>query len=367
LLEAIDLSRRGPTTIRVDRRVTPIVISVFNGAAAEWDGFVRSQPGWTHFHLHGWRTVIERVFGHQCIYLVTREQSSERIVAAMPLVRVRSLIFGHYLVSMPFLNYGGPLGSEEGVQALALEAVAIAERSGVDLLELRSRTPLPIALPVSHRKLTVVLELPTDSEALWGSLPAKLRSQIRRPRKEGVDVRFGADQIGPFYRVFAEHMRDLGTPVLPKTLFEMIAAIFPEDVQFAVAYHAGRPVACGCGLLWNGEFEITWASALRSHRAMSPNMLVYWALMERMVGAGARLFNFGRCSPDSGTHRFKMQWGGREERLWWYQRSSGDAHDAKAHPPSQDEGIFALASRAWKRLPVTLATRLGPTIVRYIP
>jgi FemAB-related protein (PEP-CTERM system-associated) len=346
--------------------VTAVAVGRFDGTDSEWDDFVRAQVEWTHCHLIGWRTVIGRVFGHECVYLAARETTSGQLVAVLPLVRVRSLLFGHYLVSMPFLNYGGPLGRAEGVRALAAEATALAARSGVKLLEMRSRTALPIDLPVSHRKLTVVLDLPPDPDALWTMLPGKLRSQIKRPRKDGVTVRFGRAELDAFHQVFAHHMRDLGTPTQPKALFESIADVFPDDVTFAVAYHGGQPVACGCGFLWNGEFEITWASALRSHKAMSPNMLVYWELLDRMARGGSRRFNFGRCSPDSGTHRFKMQWGGREEPLWWYQRSgSGAADDAST--PSPDHGVFALATRVWQRLPVPVATMLGPSIVRFIP
>ncbi|HET7188410.1 MAG TPA: FemAB family XrtA/PEP-CTERM system-associated protein [Gemmatimonadaceae bacterium] len=347
--------------------VTPatVVVEPFSGPDAEWDAFVRAQAGWTHFHLIGWRTLLERVFGHECLYFVARDTTSGHVAGVLPLVRVRSLLFGHYLVSMPFLNYGGPLGSADAIMALVDHVVALAARTAVKLLELRSRTPLPIDLPVSHRKLTVVLDLPADANALFTSLPAKLRSQIRRPRKDGVTVKFGAAEIPAFHQVFAHHMRDLGTPALPKAFFEALADVFPGDVHFAVAYHDEQPIACGCGFLWNGEFEITWASALRSHSAMSPNMLVYWELMERMTRAGAHLFNFGRCSPDSGTHRFKMQWGGREEPLWWYQRAA--AANGVAATPSPDHGIFSLATRAWQRLPVALATRLGPSIVRNIP
>lgn len=344
-----------------------LVVTRFDGAAREWDDFVRAQPGWTHFHLHGWRTVIERVFRHECIYLVARGGVDGRIAGVLPLVRVRSLVFGHFLVSMPFVNYGGPLGDEQAIRALVGEASRIARDSRADLFELRSRTRLPIELPVSHRKLTVVLDLPPTPEALWSALPAKLRSQIKRPRKDGVEVRFGPEQVAPFHHVFAEHMRDLGTPAQSSRFFRTILDEFPDDAHFAVAYHDDKPIACGCGFLWNGEFEITWASALRSHKTMSPNMLVYWELMERMVRLGARLFNFGRCSPDSGTYRFKMQWGGREEALWWYHQSRGVTDGADPSTPSQDHGVFAVATRVWQRLPVPVATRLGPRIVRFIP
>jgi serine/alanine adding enzyme len=343
-----------------------ITIERFAGPDTEWDTFVRSATGWTHFHLYGWQTVIRRVFGHECVYLAAREVSGQ-LSAVLPLVRVRSVLFGHYLVSMPFVNYGGPLGSEAGIRALVAEAVALAARDRVKLLELRSRTPLPIDLPASHRKITVVLDLDRPPAALLASFPGKLRSQIKRPRRDGVEVRFGRAELDSFHQVLAHHMRDLGTPVQPKALFEAIADVFPEDVSFAVAYHDGQPIACGCGFLWNGEFEITWASALRSYSAMSPNMLVYWALMERMAAAGAQRFNFGRCSPDSGTHRYKRQWGGHDEPLWWYQATGRSAALPLATTPSPDGGAFALAARLWQRLPVPIATRLGPAIVRFIP
>ena len=110
---------------------------------------------------------------HDCPYLAARDAASNKLVAVLPLVRVRSMVFGHFLVSMPFVNYGGPLGSEEGVRAVTARAEEMAKSTRVGLLELRSRTPLPIGLPVSHRKITVVLHLPSDPEALWKALPAK--------------------------------------------------------------------------------------------------------------------------------------------------------------------------------------------------
>src|SRR5258705_21789 len=116
-------------------RMTAVTVSPFTGADSEWDDFVRGLAGWTPFHLIGWRAVIGRVFGHECVYLVARDVTSERIAAVLPLVRVRSLLFGHYLVSMPFLNYGGPLGGEAGIRALAMAAVDLAARTGVKLLE----------------------------------------------------------------------------------------------------------------------------------------------------------------------------------------------------------------------------------------
>ena len=331
--------------------------------AAEWDAFVRGRPDWTPYHLYAWRQVIERVHGRPCLYLGARTSGGD-LRGVLPLVRVRSRIFGHFLVSMPYLNYGGPLGEEQAVRALVAEALRQADEEGAHLLELRSAVELPVDLPVSRRKITVVLEIPEGGpEALWERLRAKVRSQARRPEKEGVEVRFGREELGAFYDVFARHMRDLGTPVQPRALFEQAHEHFGEALWFGCAYLDGHAIAAGAGFRWADRFELVWASALREHNRIAPNMALYWRFMERCAMDGARVFDFGRCSLGSGTHKFKAQWGGRDLPLWWYQHGPR----AGGGTPSPDSGPFALGPRIWSHLPVPVANALGPRIVRFIP
>ena len=339
-----------------------IRVEQFTDTEKVWDTFAAAQRGYTHFHRFGWRAVMERVFGHECVYLAARN-ADEELVGVLPLVRVRSVVFGHYLVSMPFLNYGGPIGTDPGIRALVDEAIELARRDKVKLLEMRSSIPIGIELPVSHRKITVLLDLPRTSQALLKSFRPKLRSQIRRPQKEGISVAFGGAQVEPFYAVFSRHMRDLGTPTQSLTFFREIVNQFPDDCWFACAYLGGHPVAGGCGFRFGDEFEMTWASSLREYNRESPNMLLYWAFMERAIGEGVSQFNFGRCTPGTGTHRFKMQWGGREQALWWYRLAASSA----VTTPSPDDGAFRWGPRIWRRLPASIATAFGPSIVRYIP
>jgi len=273
-----------------------------------------------------------------------------------------------------FLNVGGKNNLEVGGRIKAKGRIRpfvpgqkvdlrIARKGRVRLLELRSRVPLNISLGASHRKVTVVLDLPDQAKALFDRFDAKLRSQIRRPQKEGVLVKFGPEQVAPFFSVFSRHMRDLGTPTQPLSLFRAIAEQFPQDCWFACAYLEGRPVAGGCGFRFGDEFEMTWASSLRAYSREAPNMLLYWACMERAIAHGLKRFNFGRCTQGAGTYRFKMQWGGREEPLWWY----GLGAKAGSTTPSPHEGAFRFAPHIWRRLPPSIATAVGPSIVRYIP
>ena len=341
-----------------------------------WDYLVNREPAGTYCHFGNWASVMTDVLGHECLFLhAWREPKGGPAVldGLLPLVRVRSLFFGHYLVSMPFLNYGGAIGGEESRQRLLSQAVDEAESSGADLLEIRARSTegngadpaeLCSRLTRNQRKVSVRLKLATDAEEFWKEgLRSKVRSQVRRPMKEGLETRFGNTQIDEFYEVFSRNMRDLGTPVLPKSLFQALPGAFGDSVAFGVVYDGRVPVAAGCAFRKGPEVEMTWASSLREYSRSAPNMLLYWRFLEWAIENGATVFNFGRCTPGSGSHRFKLQWGGEDEPLPWATWAKGD----KAQTPNPGQGRYSAAIRTWQRLPLGVTRSLGPFFARRIP
>lgn len=353
-----DESQTDVRPVGMDLSVLP-----FHGSTTDWDDQLGNFDGATFCHFGGWRKIMSEVLGHEPLYRVAVDGDG-RTRGLMPMVRVKSRFFGDYLVSMPFLSYGGPIGSGLAREALVRDAEKTARGLGVDLLELRSRNPVPGGLSRSDRKVTVLLDLPDDPHELWTKgLRAKVRSQVRRPQKEGMKVHFGPECAPWFYRVFSRTMRDLGTPVLPRQFFESLAAEFPAECVFCTVEFEGEAVAAGCGFFWAGEFEITWAGSLRKHSSRAPNMLLYWSLMEHTISRGGRVFNFGRCSPGSGSHRFKKQWGGKDYPLPWAQW----AKKGVASTPTPDQQKFQMAISAWQRMPLSVANWLGPKLSRYIP
>lgn len=329
----------------------------------KWNRFVHNSPESTFCHLAGWNRIMTGVLGHECLYLVATDEAGEWR-GVLPLVRVRSVL-GHYLISLPFLNDGGPLGDESAKRALVEFAVNQAEESGATLMELRAREDVPGPVVPSRRKISVHLQLPTTVEELWKTtLRPKLRSQIRRPAKEGMTFRSGSGELDGFYEVFARNMRDLGTPVLPRKFFTTLVSTFESGVMFAAVYTAeNRPVAGACCLLWKDEIEVTWGSSLREYNRLSPNMLLYCGLMEKAISLGARTFNFGRSTPGGGTHNFKQQWGGTDIDLPWPSWS----RDGTAGVPSADRPFYRIAITAWSHLPIGVANRLGPFLARLLP
>lgn len=335
-----------------------------------WDEFVLQQSLATHCHLSGWKSVIERTYGHKGYYLMAREGAD--VVGVLPLVHMKSMIFGSQLVSMPFLSYGGPLaGSEAAEKALLGTALEVSSRLNASTVELRQLHRLrgieSNGVPffnLDEQRLTMVLDMPESSEALWSSLRSKLRSQIRRPQKEGMTSTVGgAELLDDFYAVLSVNMRDLGSPVHSKRLFREILSCFGENARLGVVRLGGRPVAAGLIICFRDTIEIPWASSLRDYSRHSPNMLLYWSFLEFGCSRGFRYFDFGRTRQDKGTFRFKEQWGARPVQLYWYELGSSATLKRRRTNDSRKEN---LAGVIWQKFPIALANTLGPKVRGYI-
>lgn len=334
-------------------------------SAAEWDRYVEAHSSSVCYHLFAWRGIFERAFGHPTVYLGARRGAS--LVGVLPLVEMRSPIFGRFLVSLPFVNYGGVLADDPGVERVLFDRAAeIAGARGLDHVELRHFTPHFEGAPSKQHKVTMLLPLAPDHEAMWAILDRKVRNQVRKSEKSGLTSEVGgAELIDAFYPVFATNMRDLGTPVYAKRLFQEVFAALPDRTRmFVVRASDGRPVAAGVGLRYRDTVEMPWASSLREFKASSPNNLLYWEALKYAIGAGATTFDFGRSTPNEGTYNFKAQWGAEPVPLCWeYRLLRG-----QALPDSSPKNAkFSLAIKVWQRLPLWLANAIGPSIVRSIP
>src|SRR5437899_1416969 len=313
----------------------------------------------------GWLVALQRGLGHIPYYLEAREE--EKVRGLLPLVYIRSLLFGRFLVSLPYLNSGGVMTDDSAIATLLIDrAIQLADELHVRYLELRHEQPIehPALAGQMTDKVHMRLPLPANSQELWNHLPSKARNQVRKGQKVNLTVEWGGHELLPaFYDVFSENMRDLGTPVYGLKLFRSILEQFPDRAELAVLRHG--PVAVAVALLLHGWgiSEVASASSLRHYRASNANMLLYWHLLERTVKRGNRIFDFGRSTKDSSTYRFKKQSGARPEpAIWQYHLRHGSAADLRPDNPKYQRLI-----RLWQLLPLPVTRRLGPWIMRGIP
>jgi FemAB-related protein (PEP-CTERM system-associated) len=312
-----------------------------------------------------WLAVLERGLGHTPCLLEAVDGGQTR--GFLPLACVSSLLFGRFLVSLPYLNYGGPVAQSDGAAAALLDrAVALADKLDVRYLELRNEWAHehPALGHTNATKMHMRLPLPGTADELWRQLPGKVRNQVRKSEKGGLVVAWGGQELLPeFYSVFAHNMRDLGTPVYGRRLFRAALDTFPGRAEICVV-RAGR-LAVAAGLLLHGwgVSEIPSASSLRRYNHTNANMLMYWHLLVRAIERKQEVFDFGRSSEDSSTYRFKKQWGATPSPAeWQYYLRQGGIKDMRPDNPRYGR-LIAL----WKRLPIALTRWLGPSIVRGIP
>ena len=331
-----------------------------------WDEYVQASPMANCYHLSGWRRVIEESFNHKTFYLLS-ENRDGRITGIFPMVHLKSLLFGSFLVSLPYFNYGGICAEdEESYSSLLNEAIYIAGREGAQHIELRESRRIDNGLSVKQAKVSMRRLLPESSGVLWDNLGSKLRSQVKRPEREGMYARIGhEDMIDEFYEVFSENMRDLGTPVYSKTFFVNVLRRFPSASWICSVYtKEGKPVGSGFLVGFKETLEIPWASSLRAYNNCAPNMLMYWTCLKFACDSGYKVFDFGRSSPLEGTYRFKEQWGAMPHQLYWYYWMLF----GKALPElSPRNPKYAMAINVWKRLPLSLTKLIGPMVVKNLP
>jgi serine/alanine adding enzyme len=334
-------------------------------AEAEWDAYVGSHADAAVYHLAAFRAFIESATGHVAHYTEVRDAG--RLAGVLPLVELKSRLFGHYFVSLPYFNHCGLLADNDAAREALADAAAQSVRSaGAAHVELRHLGPASsIAWAEKTTKDEMILALPATADILMASFRSKLRSQIRRPQKEGVTAHIGgAELLDQFYHVFARNMRDLGTPVYGRSFFAELFTRFAARLSITLCELRGAPVAAGMLIGWRDTIEIPWASSLREYNHVSPNMLLYWASLQHAIERGYRRFDFGRSTRGAGTWKFKEQWGARPTPLhWYYFMRRGDALP-ELNP---DNAKYRLAINVWRRLPLAVTNCVGPYLVKNLP
>jgi FemAB-related protein (PEP-CTERM system-associated) len=331
-----------------------------------WNAYLRKW-GMEGFHQRAeWARVFEASLLHQAWFVWTERDG--QVTGALPLMLIRGPLFGRFLVSQPYLNTGGALAdSAEFESRLIGRAVQLADSLDVKRMELRHERQMSHSSlnEVSTEKVHMRLALPESTDALWDGLKSKVRSQIRKPLNDAsLQVSFGRlAELDAFYTVFCHNMRDLGTPPFSQTLFAGMLQEFTDEAEICTVRHNGIPVASGFLLHGPGTTLIPSASSLRKFNTTSCNMLMYWHMLSRSVERGQHWFDFGRSSSNSGTYRFKKQFGSQEcPAVWQYYNRLGAANDMR--PGS---GRFDRLIGVWKKLPVCVTQLIGPMIVRGIP
>ena len=336
--------------------------------AKQWDQYVLHHPDGIGYQLFAWKNAVRTAYGFKAVYLMAIR--SNRVAGVLPLIHIRPPFLPGRLVSLPYCDAGGPLADSESVEKeLMNKAIEIARKRKIGKLSIRSIQPfagIDTTGSVKPDKVRMLLKLSERSDRLLASFKSKLRSQIKKPIRDGLTVKIGSvELLDDFYPLFAENMHTLGSPVHSANWIRSILHHFNNRAHLVlVRMPDKKPAAGGVLLCHPNQVSVPWASSLRSLNRWNPNMLLYWSFLKYACDMGYPMFDFGRSTPGEGTHRFKKQWNTKSAPLFWNAFSTDLQKRRNAF--SFRNAAFLKLDEYWKKLPVSLTKQMGPTFRKYI-
>ncbi len=323
------------------------------------------------YHHSGWGEAFG-VYGLSVHWLVAKRNGKS--AGVLPLVRQSSKLFGHRLISLPWVDESGAIGDQEAINSLLHHASELANQYG-EKFSVLVKQPI-LSLPCSELpkwsrvdgdKVLLCRRLRTKPDELWDEFSPKVRNQIRKAEKNGLTTeRGGIELVEEFYQVYSQNMRDLGSPSHSLKFFRMLSKTLGDRAIIYCTRLEGLAVGAGFVLDNRPSLDIPWASSLLAYNRLCVNHSLYWQILSDACEAGYERFHFGRSSIDSGQYRFKKQWGAEETPLVWLNYSPNWKQSTVDNPTAVREK-FGLAQKAWTKLPLWLSRIAGPHVIRHAP
>jgi FemAB-related protein (PEP-CTERM system-associated) len=328
--------------------------------AGDWDAFVQSRDAGTFFHRSGWAGIFRQIFRLDPRYLIAERNG--KIAGILPLVLQKSFLFGNALVAAPFCVEGGPLADDaQADAALVAAALAVQAETKAPYIEFRSRHAQHPGWTVrKDLYATFSGPLSADDQENLKSIPRKQRAVVRKTLESKL-VSEVADNADDMFRVYAESVRNLGTPVFPKGYFSRLRKTFGSDCDIVVIREDGAPVSAVLNFYHKDTVLPYYGGGTAAARRNGANDFLYWEVMRRAALRGYRRFDFGRSKAGTGAFAFKKNWGFEPQWLEYeYHFLTGETMPDK-NPLNPKYRLFI---ESWKKLPLPVANFMGPWLIR---
>jgi len=329
-----------------------------------WDAYVEAHEQGTFYHLSGWRDIITSTFGHESYFCYVMDDGVIR--AILPLVHIKSKLFGNTLVSTPFCIHGGILSDDPLAQKVLLEhAKSLAQHLNVDYIEFRSDGKQVLAPElICQSGISVVFgcDLAAESTSILANIKKKQRAVVRQSLNNGLRYQI-EDSIENFYKIYSYSVRNLGTPVFSKLLFEQLLRVFPTQCDILTVFHGDQAISSVMSFYYNGRVLPHFGGGLHAARDLKSNDYMYFKLMCHGAGKGCTYFDFGRSKIGSGAYQYKKHWGMEisQANNHYYLNRTDEVPNVNVNNPK-----YALAIKVWKKLPLPLSQLLGPQLSKYL-
>jgi FemAB-related protein (PEP-CTERM system-associated) len=279
----------------------------------------------------------------------------------LPLAEVKSFLFGHSLVSLPFCVYGGVAADTDRARlALDAEAIALAQRLQVGHLEYRSQSRQRTDWATKDLYVTFRKPIDPDPEKNLNAIPRKQRAMVRKGIKAGLATSIDSD-TSRFFSAYSESVHRLGTPVFSRHYFDILREVFARDSEILTVTRDSSVVASVLSFYFRDEVLPYYGGGTRLARELAGNDFMYWEVMRKACERGLRVFDFGRSKRGTGSFDFKKNWGFEPTPLPYEYWLVGSREVPDHNPLNPKYRTFI---NLWKKLPLAMANRIGPYIVK---
>ena len=336
-----------------------IIKQADNADESLWDAYVQQHPEATFFHLFGWKKALEMSFKHNNYYLFAL--MDEKIVGILPLGHIKSLLFGNTLISTPFAVYGGVLADNDEIRLLLRDAACeLARQLNVDHLELRNRSRENPDWPTKELYVYFKKQLADNDDENLKAIPRKQRAMVRKGIKAELNATVNMD-VEAFFQAYSESVRNLGTPVFPKKLFQSLLKVFPGQVDILSITKDETLLASVMNFYFKEDVIPYYGGGTSAARFFKANDFMYWSLMQHAVKKGLRQFDYGRSKEGTGSYSFKKNWGFEAKPLYYEYYLVKATEVSEINPLNPKYQFFI---KLWKKLPLKLSQLLGPILAR---
>jgi hypothetical protein len=329
-----------------------------------WDAIVGAHPSATFFHSSAWANVLVQSYGYAPRYLIVKSQ--EGLLAALPMMEVKSWLTGKRGISLPFTDECGAIGTDEdSLHAVFEHAVALASSSKWDYFECRGGAALASSVPspglfVGHR-----LDLrPGDASVLAG-ISSSTRRAVRKAEQSGLCVEFSTDidTVRAFHELLCKTRKRHGLPPQPFSFFREIHRHILGDGKgwIALARLGKRPVAGAVFFQFGSTAVYKYGASDDTMQHLRANNLVMWQSIQRLIQDGTHTLDFGRTSiGNDGLRKFKLGWGTTERPVDYFRYDC-----RKESYVSMNDRASGWHNRFFRMLPTPISRLVGKVFYKH--
>ncbi len=332
-----------------------------------WAEFVERHPRASVFHTPGWLQALRRTYGYVPVAYTTTPPGRD-LTNGLVLCRVRSLLTGRRLVSLPFSDHCEALIDNPDDLALLLRSLELdGTTEAWNYVEIRSRTaagvPPPCSKPADAFYLHTIDLTPRLEEIFQRLHKNCTQRKIRRAEREGLTYEEGRSQVllEKFYRLLLRTRRRHQLPPHPRAWFRNLVDCLGDQVKIRVASKDGQPIASILTLTFKDALTYKYGCSDQRFHNLGGMHLLLWRTIQEGKQIHARELDLGRTDADNhGLIAFKDRWGAAKCHLTYWR------YPAQPVPATSTGWRMQMARKVFSRIPDNLLVVTGKVFYRHI-